>query len=746
MICFEEFDTHTNYPVVLPCGHTYVCVACANRLDKCMECRISLTMMLDVVPPTPTTTGGDPSSSSSHPPAQSQMRDDIPSPDQSAKQQQKENQSNRYADKVRNSPGWRRRYGHLEEYENKVHGGYSGGSNFHNNARSPRHPPPPATKIRLPLPKNAVLLSLIQASEPARRRAEVEAPATPQRGNEYNNHQRTTTTNHSLFGGESPRFPSSTTNGGGTLPDSRLTPLLLNDTGGEREHHHLVIDHNNSNTFGTTSGQHHLLGVSSSVDDEEHKIRVGTYLEGGPCGTYAVAVRAGLLVYPTLFEHTLPSSVRQPCGVGDYDADAVTRDVEKVMKDYYKESAAAAGMKDRKRLADSAATTSTTTTTGDEQHQQGSNNKEGVESPSFAEWTKPSSTGESPGRSSTPVLSNKANNKSVSSTTPPRPPRRSDGSPLLTTKLAKQHNENNSTVEVGQCLEGTTTTNSIKLVESQEDENVEAQHCCISEMMSMNDASQHTTTDLAGDNIDLPPEFEDDDDNDNEEEGEREEGCDDDNIMTLSDSIIGGGEVGFSSSATTFGSGETDGTRISSPQMMSGKDDDVMDGGEVVDDYDVGVGLSVTYNAISQDSDVDDVDDEHGDSLSDIGPSGSTGRAPYSPRLRPQGYYSRSSSDVGTSHSTIETKSMKKIARQLSQGAVSLSAQMKKSLDLLDEFERPLIRLKYGDRVQVVSMDSRGWVKLGRGYGYIRLENDKQLVKGQLPIDHELLLFSSSVD
>jgi hypothetical protein len=46
------------------------------------------------------------------------------------------------------------------------------------------------------------------------------------------------------------------------------------------------------------------------------------------------------------------------------------------------------------------------------------------------------------------------------------------------------------------------------------------------------------------------------------------------------------------------------------------------------------------------------------------------------------------------------------------------------------DFDRSLIRLKYGDRVQVVSMDSRGWVKLARGYGYIRLENDKQLVKG----------------
>ena len=717
---------------------------------------MSLTMKLDVVPPTPTATGGDQSSSSSHSLPQSQMRDDV-IPDQSALQQQKENQSSRYADRVRNSPGWRRRYGHLEEYENKVHGGYGGGSsntsNRHNNARSLGHPPPPAPKIRLPLPKNAVLLSLIQASEPARRRAEVEAPATPQRSGECNNHQRAITTSLSLFGGESPRFPSSTTTGG---PNPRSTPLFHNDTGGG-EHHHQVID--NSNTFGTTSGQHHIQGASSSVDDEEHKIRVGTYLEGGPCGTYAVAVRAGLLVYPTLFEHTLPSSLRKQQGgnnsgggggddgigqlgggggLSDYDADAVTRDVEKVMKNYYKESAAAAGIKDRKRLADSTAA-ATTTVIDDEQQQ---NNKEGVgggsKSPSFAEWTKPCS--ESPGRSPTPTISNKVNNKSVSSTTPPRPPRRLEGTPPLTTKLVKQHNENNSNVEVGHCLETKTTTNSIKLVESHEDENVE--------MMSMNDTSQHTTTDLAGDNIDLPPEFEeedDDDDNDNEEEEKREDGCDDDNIMTLSDSIKGGGEVGFSSSATTFGSGKTDGTRTSSPQM-SGDDDDIMDGGEEVDDYDVGVGLSVSYNAISQDSDDDDNDDENKDSLSDIGPSGSNGRAPCSPRLRPQGYYSRSSSDVGTSPSTVETKSMKKLARQLSQGAVSLSAQKKKSLDLLDEFQRPLIRLKYGDRVQVVSMDMRGWVKLARGYGYIRLENDKQLVKGQLLINHELILFSSAVD
>jgi Zinc finger, C3HC4 type (RING finger) len=43
MICFEEFHHAERYPVVLPCGHTYVCHVCADRLDKCMECRTPLT-------------------------------------------------------------------------------------------------------------------------------------------------------------------------------------------------------------------------------------------------------------------------------------------------------------------------------------------------------------------------------------------------------------------------------------------------------------------------------------------------------------------------------------------------------------------------------------------------------------------------------------------------------------------------------------------------------------------------------
>ena len=39
VICFDEFTMTDRPPMVLPCGHTYVCLPCSKRLKRCMECR-----------------------------------------------------------------------------------------------------------------------------------------------------------------------------------------------------------------------------------------------------------------------------------------------------------------------------------------------------------------------------------------------------------------------------------------------------------------------------------------------------------------------------------------------------------------------------------------------------------------------------------------------------------------------------------------------------------------------------------
>jgi hypothetical protein len=388
---------------------------------------------------------------------------------------------------------------------------------------------------------------------------------------------------------------------------------------------------------------HHLLGSSSFVDDEEHKIRVGTYLEGGPCGTYAVASKNGLLVYPTLFEHTLPRSL-DGVGGGGHESDAVTRDVEMVVKNYYKENRGAAANSGNKQSGG----------WGD------------VESNSARLRPPP------PPPSSPPPLVNAGG-----------------ASPLSTT-----------------------------VVENHDDENVEA-HCYETE----------SDTNLVGDGIDLT-QLEDEND-----------GTDSYSVSDVGggvgDSEAGGVESCTSdpgpprsrlSSLRTRSShpprdhDERETTTVPTVDVVtpSSGDDDVED------DFGVGVGLNVSYSAVGSDDENDSDDEgEFGDSVSDIG------GGPIPPRLQPQGVYSRSTSDVGA-YTASPGGTKKNFKRQFSQGANNKMTTTGNNSNNNDDFERPLVRLKYGDRVQVVSMDSRGWVKLARGYGYIRLENDKQLVKGQL--------------
>ncbi|KAG7342252.1 zinc finger C3HC4 type domain containing protein [Nitzschia inconspicua] len=170
MVCFEEFDTDNRFPVVLPCGHTYICNACACRLDKCMECR---TPLVELIP-----RKGPPNST------------------------------------------------------NSVNGRHSRTIGPKNNA-----PPTPPIKKRLPLPKNVVLMSLIEATELA---------AETVQGREHE-------------------------------PSMNESPMIA------------------------------APSILDLEDDEEEKIKTGTTLAISDCGTYAVAAKDGLEIFPSR-----PDSLHSP--------------------------------------------------------------------------------------------------------------------------------------------------------------------------------------------------------------------------------------------------------------------------------------------------------------------------------------------------------------------------------------------------------------------------------------------------
>lgn len=222
MICFEEFDPDSRYPVVLPCGHTYVCHICANRLDKCMECRISL---YELIPAHPNAT-----LAMSHHPQRSAWTSARNGTISSLSQHQQQ-------------PGRR--------------------------TVSPPPPPlpQPPIKRRLTLPKNVVLLSLIEATELASADAR----------HKY---------------AESPRSTAAAAGHNGSPSFDELTAAgNLNSTAGQPHDLHSMgsmLDRDDDDE-------------EEEVDDEEQeeeKIKMSTSLAVGVAGTYAVAVKEGLDIFP----------------------------------------------------------------------------------------------------------------------------------------------------------------------------------------------------------------------------------------------------------------------------------------------------------------------------------------------------------------------------------------------------------------------------------------------------------------
>jgi hypothetical protein len=115
VICFDEFNMTDRPPVVLPCGHTYVCAPCSKRLRRCMECREPLFL-----------------------PAQQQTRNPSVNGNWAGTAPPMYNRGGRYSPQQHH--------------------------------HSPQQPPPqeasaPAAPIALPIPKNLVLLAMMEAAQ-----------------------------------------------------------------------------------------------------------------------------------------------------------------------------------------------------------------------------------------------------------------------------------------------------------------------------------------------------------------------------------------------------------------------------------------------------------------------------------------------------------------------------------------------------------------------------------------------------
>ena len=221
MICYESFDNSVSrYPVVLPCGHTYVCNACGERLDRCMECRTPLYLTFDPHE-------GKPQSSSG----------------------------------AQGSPGsWNR------------------STAMRAPARAGAAAPPKLIKKRMPLPKNVVLLSLIEATELATADVQQQYSAKSEDS-----------------GDEAPPTPD------------------------VRPEHKAIIQS--------------MQSLDEEERNEEEKIHLATSLSVGVGGTYAVAVKQGLMMYPQRPSKVSPVKQQQHEAAAGGAAEA---DVDVLVDDFHR--------------------------------------------------------------------------------------------------------------------------------------------------------------------------------------------------------------------------------------------------------------------------------------------------------------------------------------------------------------------------------------------------------------------------
>ena len=251
VICFDAFCPHDRPPLVLPCGHTYVCSPCASRLDVCMHCRLPLRASLPpasegCVPVAGAGGGKGSGPSSSGPPGSEKEAAGTGTGTWTA------------AAASSSSSWWHPRQPH------------PAAALARGQRKRPQGQPPPQT-VPLPTPKNLVILELMEVAERQRRareereKEEEEQAPTPSHMDEADDAARSDQRQDDGAGGGE----EGEGEGGGAAAYDLAAAYLSGEGGGS--------------PGGSSSGRDEQFGIRSAL---------------GSCGTYAVRDYVGLMVHP----------------------------------------------------------------------------------------------------------------------------------------------------------------------------------------------------------------------------------------------------------------------------------------------------------------------------------------------------------------------------------------------------------------------------------------------------------------
>mmetsp|Transcript_18527 Transcript_18527/g.53181 ORF Transcript_18527/g.53181 Transcript_18527/m.53181 type:complete len:707 (+) Transcript_18527:112-2232(+) len=262
IICFEAFNLEDRPPVILPCGHTYVCAPCSKRLDKCMECRTSLFIKPDDARRNSAGHGAAPAPVAADPPA---VTESMPS-------------------WYRPLPG--RAHSRDATYQLQT-------TSPHGQAQRKRaHPAKAAERIPLPMPKNLVMMSLMEAAEEKKRLEKISHRATAAAAAAARNEKRPTS---STNGDRPPETVSITSTAAGVESIEKTDESFrkdMEDGGGDTLENDYYFDDGEYDDDDDESSK----AYESGDDDSAVKLGIRSLL--GTCGTYVVKDEAGLEVLP----------------------------------------------------------------------------------------------------------------------------------------------------------------------------------------------------------------------------------------------------------------------------------------------------------------------------------------------------------------------------------------------------------------------------------------------------------------